>query len=356
MGIIENKSKTLDFDFVTIPQEIIIKICSTLSHQDLVHFAITCTRFHCSVTSSNTLWNFLLQRDFYKNKEILEITDRDETFDTENPIDQYKRLIKFQKLNSKSKFKPKLELGTILADEFILNNKLKANKGIKNKAKPSHRVIVNKGPMTISLLFVGAEGSGISSLIAHMMNKYPYSGGAKFGNAPTAACAWYKKHCYAFQSCREISEQQISSLSTYDNKTKWWDVINSKIEISTIVLVLDCSRKEEAILNTTLKLFSDLKKLLERDFNSRPKSLMILAHKQDLIDCFSIKDLTEKFPLSLDQEFFLNSAILPTSILSENHHRCIEAAMDWIFEYSFKFDSTTVNYNRRGACGMCMLC
>jgi len=218
--------------------------------------------------------------------------------------------------------KKKLELGSIIDADFILNNILKSKKGI-----PTQRInggYIDRGPMTISLLFVGTEGSGVSRLISYLMKNYPYTNDhtLNYGRAPTATCSWYKQHCYAFQTCRDIHE--------------YTPCFTKKFKTSTIVLVLDCYRKEENILNQTLELFSNI---LSGKNSDRPNSLMVLAHKQDLIDCFSIKELQEK--LSKFKEIFVNYvnyAIMPTSIKFNN--RCIETVMDWLYGYSYKFDTS----------------
>jgi len=137
----------------------------------------------------------------------------------------------------------------------------------------------------------------------------------------------------------------------YRNYLPWKKSLNlvETLDISTIVVVIDSSCKSEHKLEPLKESVQKLHKIISEDAINRNgiiPTLLVLAHKQDLVECLSVKEISEKLDLNNESYSNLNWAILPTSTKKVGS---IEVAMDWALEYR-KFDST-VTFRRRTACG-----
>jgi len=261
--------------------------------------------------------------------------------------------------------------------------------------------------MCVSLLFFGNTGVGISSIIQHIINKHPYTPKiiAQEGNPPNFSSGWYKEYCFALQRCKAwdcyeilqnpdrgflscafynlvncsiecgkiLSEKDLAAY--FENTTNegdkklwkqgnfdyrkyppWKKVLNlvETLHISSIVVVVDSSREKEKELELFKDTIQKLHELVSNDVingNGIIPTILVLAHKQDLVNCLSVNEIREK--LELDKECYknLNWAILPTSI---KNPESIKVAMDWVLAYSNKFDSTTT-YDTGVRCGCVMI-
>jgi len=384
------------------PTDTLLRICSYLPPKSVLDLGVSASKLHNTISQSKDLWNFFLQRDFFtqENDENntnndVQIFQRDLSKDVDTPKDQYSRLV----LLHSATWKPNLLKGHIVADHYIIQNNLKSSKGTRVPSKNQQ-----KGPMTISLLFLGMEGAGISSLIQYILTKYPYFPHIPTeGTSPTAASGWYKNYCIAMQRCSssEVSrlmnttapleggredrgvltdrffdyvsrceercngdDQVMKGLvdqyfivrateAEVDFRNSLGDNFNYRdyccnpilgmegLPISTIVVVVDSSQ-------SNLPSFSLLSEYLITKINKNNNivpNLLVLAHKQDKFDCVSIKEIHES--LKLDTKQLVNWAILPTSLKIKGS---VEAALDWIVTYSRKFDSTAYLKGRRTNC------
>jgi len=221
------------------------------------------------------LWNFFLQRDFQEELEnedrILCLSQRDKSKDILVPKEQYKRLVSLQSPN----WLPKTENAHVVAHHFVVQNKLRAPKGVRLKInKDRVDLNVTKGPITTSLLLLGCHGVGISSLIAYIINKHPYNMHSKEGLPPTAAASWYKRCCIALQRCGVEEAELIMNESNLLQQKYEMDraarvhsrLMNEYIEpmkmlnfehipLCTIVVVVDSSRQKNGSAGKTEGIF-----------------------------------------------------------------------------------------------------
>jgi len=348
------------------PEDVLILICSYLSHVAISRLERSSSILQRTISTSDDLWNFFLQRDFQEELEnedrILCLSQRDKSKDTLVPKEQYKRLVLLQSPN----WLPKTENAHVVAHHFVVQNKLRAPKGVRLKINKERVESMIKGPITTSLLLLGCHGVGISSLIAYIINKHPYNMHSKEGQPPTAAAAWYKNCCIALQRCGVeeaeliLSQQkrkmdgpfQKSQIRLMNGFIEYTNMLNFEhIPVCTIVVVVDSSRQKMDQLERLKESFSKIHELITSNTRCNPKepNILVLAHKQDIIDCISVKEISEVLNLEDERYKSINWAILPTSTKIPGS---IESALDWIVEFSYKFDSTRVDDSRRSACCM----
>jgi len=211
---------------------------------------------------------------------------------------------------------------------------------------------------------------GISSLIAYLINKHPYSIHSIEGQPPTAAAAWYKKCCIALQRCGVEEAELIINESNLllqkremdgpvqgsQSELKKQDLMPvlvkfERLPVSTIVLVVDSSRQKMDQLERLKESFSKIHQLITSNgscFNRVEPNILVLAHKQDIIDCISVKEISDALNLEDERYKSINWAILPTSTKIPGS---IDEALDWIVTFSYKFDSTRVEKKERVMCG-----
>jgi len=341
------------------PEAVLILICSYLSPVAISRLERSSSRLQLTISTSNDLWNFFLQRDFQEELEneerILCLSQRDKSKDVLVPKEQYKRLALLQSPN----WVPKTENAHVVAHHFIVQNKLHAPKGVRKKIVKENESLI-KGPITISLLLLGCSEVGISSLIAYLINKHPYSIHSIEGQPPTAAAAWYKKCCIALQRCGVEEAELIINESNLllqkremdgpvqgsQSELKKQDLMPvlvkfERLPVSTIVLVVDSSRQKMDQLERLKESFSKIHKLITSNgsCNRVEPNILVLAHKQDLIDCISVKEISDALNLEDERYKSINWAILPTSTKIPGS---IESALDWIVMFSYKFDSSVV--------------
>jgi len=103
---------------------------------------------------------------------------------------------------------------------------------------------------------------------------------------------------------------------------------------------LDSSRQKMDQLERLKETFPKIHNLItSSSCKSVEPNILVLAHKQDLIDCISVKEISDALNLNDKRYESINWAILPTSTKIPGS---IESALDWIVEFSYKFDSTRV--------------